>query len=134
MNNLSSFKMEPQGGKNEIGQDEERKRMRWHGFNQFVVALISLIVVVVAMKKTGDYLVMLKENRWCCYYDQHYHQCYTGQAGCDLGPAIEFVAETDVRSSTTVVQCSTELECPAMTTAGYFVRGFRWGCPECKLS
>jgi len=69
-----------------------------------------------------------EEQSWCCYYDQHYHQCYTGKAGCVLSQAIEFQEE----AATTIVNCSPKLECHALLSAGYFLRGFRRGCPECK--
>jgi len=72
-------------------------------------------------------------NQLCCYFGQHYHQCYTGKAGCDIGGAIAFAEPKNAHifNGVQVIKCSSTNECPGLFEAGFFLRGFRYGCPEC---
>lgn len=84
-----------------------------------------------------------KQKSFCCYYDQHYHNCYDGKQGCVLGPALEFVSEdqsgvkdqdsgvTEQQSSVQIIQCNAKPECPGVLNAGYFLRAWKYECPEC---
>lgn len=74
-----------------------------------------------------------KAKKLCCYFGQHYHQCYTGKAGCDIGAAIGVVSHKNAHifNGPQVITCSETLECPGLLEAGFFLRGFKYDCPEC---
>lgn len=95
--------------------------------------LLFVGVVLLTAAVIGREWMEQSKQQWCCYYDQHYHNCYSGKAGCVLGPAIEF-SGGDPGATTLLVYCSAKLECPAQLSAGYFMRGFRQGCPECATT
>lgn len=99
---------------------------------QFLFGIFSLIAVVGTILMYQPQSTFLDDGTvWCCYYDQHYHNCYSGNPGCTLGPAIEFMMEGSAVSATRMVKCHDKLQCPALFEAGYFLSGFRPNCPEC---
>jgi len=87
--------------------------------------LLFCLVIVIGLSKSNT------TKKWCCFYDQHYHNCYSGKDGCILSPAIESITNVLV-GSVQIVKCSTNLECPVLMSAGFFLRGFQHGCLECQ--
>ena len=98
-------------------------------------------------KTTPKQNVGIKERKLCCYFGQHFHQCYTGKEGCDIGAAVAFMNPKHSEGAGSgvplreyphtlngpeYIECSTTNECPGSMEAGFFLRGFRYDCPECS--
>jgi hypothetical protein len=93
--------------------------------------LYLIVPLLTVLSFVGRYERLTSTPQWCCYYGQHYHNCYTGKAGCDIGSAIAFQVDGD-KDDAEIIQCASSLQCPGVLEAGFFLRGFRLGCPECQ--
>lgn len=103
------------------------------------IFLFRCVSFLFAFAYIGGYEALNIRNEsnamWCCYFGQHYHNCYTGKAGCDIGSAIAFVENRrilNIGNGVQVIKCHDKLECPGLLEAGFFLRGFRQGCQECN--